>query len=342
MSLIDGQATILGSSLDKSARLVIQQEKQLPIETEDEAEVEITLGENGAIMEIEGSSLPKSWKDVADSLDQMRTGIAMIIGPTEVGKSALCTYLMNELLNRRRTVRVVDADIGQADVGPPATIASSTPILPKPTLSSLDPDRMFFVGHNTPSFVQSQVIHGIKRMLNSDNNGLTIINTDGWILGSEAIIYKSHLISTVKPDILVGIGSEESLNPILHTTTSHSILVEPSRAVLQRTRSDRKELRKSGYRRFLNGSTVHTLKLNNVKMQLRKNIREALFTGNLDLRNVLLGFLTDKGFLDQIGILERMTPSYLTVYSKVIHEPVTLELGYVRLSRDGSELGFLD
>ncbi|MGD0422144.1 MAG: Clp1/GlmU family protein [Candidatus Bathyarchaeia archaeon] len=341
LNLIDGHASILGAPLEKSARIVIQREKQLPVESIRKVEVEIALGANGAIIEIEGSSLPESWKNVANSLEAMGKGTAMIIGPSDAGKSALCTYLMNELIKRKCNVRVLDADIGQADIGPPTTIASSTATLPKPTLSYLEPDRMFFVGHNTPSFVQSQVLHGINRILSSESTGLTVINTDGWIRDSSAILYKKRLISAVKPDILVGIGSRSSLNPILQTTKTHKIIVESSRVILSRTRSERKQIRKSGYQRFLSNSTLQTFKLDNTKLRLRESVRQAFFEGNLDLTNVLLGFLNNKGFMKQIGILERMTPNYLTVYSRPIHQPVTIEFGYVKLSRDGSELGFL-
>jgi len=340
--LINGQARILGSPLNKSTRIVIQQEKQLPIESERGTEVEITLGEAGAIREIEGSSVPRSWKDVVDSIETLHEGIAMIIGPADTGKSTLCTYVMNELLIRRIKVRVIDADIGQADIGPPTTIASSTPSIPTPSLSELDPDRMFFVGHTTPGSVESKLLYGIKRMLNSDRDILTIINTDGWMLDSGAIVYKSQLISTVKPDIVIGIGPENNLHTLLDTTRTHWILAETSRAILPRTRIDRKEIRKSGYRRFLEGGSVHTLKLNDVKMQLRESIRKAFSARSSELNSVLIGLLDDEGFMHQIGILEIMAADHLRVYSKTVHNTTTLEFGYIKLSRDGSELGFVD
>jgi len=321
--------------------MIIQREKQLPVESTDGAEIEIAVGASGAMKEIEGSSLPDSWRNVVDSLEAMGEGIGMIIGSSDAGKSALCTYLMNELIKRRRNVRVLDADIGQADIGPPTTIASSTPNLPKPTLSHLEPSRIFFVGHNTPSFVQSKVLHGITSMLSSEYTGVTVVNTDGWVNDSAAILYKNRLISTVNPNILVGIGARDSLNPILQTTKTPTIIAESPRVILPRTRSERKQIRKCGYQRFLTNSTLHTFNLGNTKLRLRESIKQAISKSNLDLRNVLLGLLNDEGFLEQIGILERITPRLLTVYSRAVHQTATIEFGYVKLSRDGSELGFL-
>jgi polynucleotide 5'-kinase involved in rRNA processing len=117
--------------------------------------------------------------------------------------------------------------------------------------------------------------------------------------------------------------------------------VESSQAVLPRTRGERKQIRKSGYQRFLTNGALHNFKLDNTKLRLRENIRQAFSKGNLDLTNVVLGLLNDKGFMDQLGILEKVTSNHLTVYSRAVHQPVTIEFGYVKLSRDGTELGFL-
>lgn len=340
LTLTSGQANILGSQLNESTRIVVQHERQVPVESSGEAEIEIELGENGAIRETDGSTIPKSWLGIVHSLNSMREGKAMIIGPADAGKSTLCTYLMNELLNRNIQVQVIDADIGQADIGPPTTIASSTPSSPTPTLSGLDPQRMFFVGHTTPSFVKSKVFNGINRVLSSDRSCLTIINTDGWILDSEAIIYKSQLISTAKPDIVIGIGPEKNLAPILGVTRTHWIQAETSKAILPRTRNDRKEIRKRGYRRFLDGSTVHTLKLSDVKIHMREDVRQAFTRHSSELHNLLVGMLDTRGFVYQIGILQTVTADYLRVYSRTVRKHIILELGYVKLSRDGAELGF--
>jgi polynucleotide 5'-hydroxyl-kinase GRC3/NOL9 len=341
LTVTSGQAHILGSQLNESTRIVVQNERQLPLESRGEAEIEIELRENGAISETDGSTIPRSWTRIVHSLSSMRECKAMIIGPADAGKSTLCTYLMNELLNRNIQVRVIDADIGQADIGPPTTIASSTPSSPTPTLSGLDPQRMFFVGHTTPSFVKGKVFNGINHMLSSDRSGLTIINTDGWILDSEAIIYKSQLISAAKPDIVIGIGQEKSITPILDVTGTHWIEAETSNAIFPRTRNDRKEIRKIGYRRFLDGSTVHTLKLNEVRIRMGEDERKQnLIKHSSELHNLLVGLLDSRGFTYHIGILQTVTTDYLRVYSRAVRKPIILELGYVKLSRDGSELGF--
>ena len=341
-TLTRGRAKIFEAPLVQYTNMVVQRDKQLSIESEDVAEIELALSRTGEIMEMDGSCVPKSWRKLVDILTNIDKGIVMIIGPSDVGKSTLCTYVMNVLINRRRHVRVLDADIGQAEIGPPTTISTSTPTRPSPTLAHLEPERMYFVGHNTPSFVQSRVLEGIKRMLCPDFRGVTIVNTDGWVHDAAAIMYKRELISTVNPDKLVGIGPIDSFNSVVHTTKIHPLVVESPEVILIRTRRERKEIRRIGYQRFLARSTSYTLKLDNVKLKLRKSIMEAFSKRNINMSNVILGFLNDKGFLDQIGILESMTRSNLTVYSRRNHQPVIIEFGYVRLARDGTEQGYLD
>ena len=340
LKLVHGHATVLGAPLVQSSNIVIQRDKQLPIESGDEAKIEITIDSTGSIMEVDGSSLPKSWKDVVNLLADLGKAIVMIIGPSDAGKSTLCTYIMNSLIIRRREVRVIDADIGQADIGPPTTIASSAPTMPKLGLVQLEPERMFFVGHVTPSFVQEKVFRGIRRILRSDCRGVTIVNTDGWVRDAAAILYKKRLISTVNPDKLVGIGPRNSLNPFLHSTKSDPIMVESSKVTLPRTRIQRKEIRRRGYQRFLTNSIVQTIKLDNTKMRVKKTFTHWGLSGPLS--KVILGFLDIEGFMIQIGILESITGNHLTVYTRRIHRPVTVEFGFVRLARDGTELGFLE
>jgi len=342
LKLFGEHATILGAPLDQSSNIVIQRGKQLPIESEDESEVEITIGRTGNIMELNGSSIPESWKSVVNLLADSGKAIILIIGPSDAGKSSLCTYILNSLIIRRREVRVLDADIGQADIGPPTTLASSAPTTPRPSLIQLEPERMLFVGHVTPSFVQEEMFQGIKRMLSSDRRGITIVNTDGWVYEDAAILYKKRLISIVNPDHLVGIGPRISLNPILHQTKFDTIMVQSPTVTLPRSRIQRKEIRRSGYRRFLTNATVHTLRLDNTRIKLRRSITQPCSRGLVNLSKALLGFLDENGFMVQIGILERMTHNHLTAYSRRIHQPVSIKFGYVRLARDGTELGFLE
>ena len=341
LAFVSGEASVLGAPLSRSDHIVIRQEKQVPVEAKSETNIELKVGVGGEITEIDGSSLPKSWKAAAESLGAMTNGIAIIIGPTEVGKSALCTYILNQLLDTRTRVQIIDADIGQADIGPPTTIASSIPYRPVPSLTELIPERIIFVGHTSPSTVQSKVINGIKRMI-TDSKALVIINTDGWTLEPEAIRYKINLISAIKPESIVAIGPAVALRPILDAAQTMCISAEASQAILPRSRNDRKRLREAAYQRFLQGSTTQTLPIHNLRIQLRASIQESFIRREPKLNNTLVGLLDEESYLHQIGVLTRISENTVQLYSRSTHNMTTLEVGYVKLSTNGQELGYLD
>jgi polynucleotide 5'-hydroxyl-kinase GRC3/NOL9 len=334
VALLSGYATVLGATLKNE--LIISSEKQLPIEAKSDSEFEILLGKYGQVKEIKYSSLPKSWASAADTLTLMEEGSVIIVGPSDVGKSTLCTYLMNELLNRTFRPVIIDADIGQADIGPPTIVASATPNAPVPSLTGLEPDRMMFIGHTNPSAAEPRIINGIKRLMTCHNGPITIINTDGWTVDFDALSYKSRMISTIKPDIVIGIGSKTELQPIMNATQAEWIFVEPSHALLPRSRNARREHRTYGYRRFLEGGTIHTISLKLLKLNpVIHHFRAS------DLHNLITGLLDERGYLLHIGVLTKLEESSLRVFARSVLGVTSIELGYVKISMDGSELGYL-
>ena len=342
LRLLSGEATVLGAPLEHGRKLVVRQEKQLPIEAKSEVDVEIILGESGKIFEIEGGTIPASWRSAVEAIAEMAQGKVLVIGATDVGKSTLCTYLTNELLKRGLRLRLIDADIGQADIGPPTTIASATPAGFLSSLVDLNPDAMIFIGHTSPSQVETQLIEGIKRLGNQDQQSLTIINTDGWALDPEAILYKIKLITATEPDLVVGLATGTELQPILSGSRAISINVEAPEIVLTRSRSDRREIRIAGYRRFLDGGTTRTLPLRKVKVRMPKGFPPLQSRYSRELSNLIVGLLDEKGYLLQIGVLLDFGTGLLKVYSRPIEGVREIELGYVKLSTDGVELGYLE
>jgi polynucleotide 5'-hydroxyl-kinase GRC3/NOL9 len=340
--ILTGQANILGASVENARNITVQSEKQLPIHAISDSEIELTLHESKPITEIEGSIIPKSWQNAVEMLLEMREGIALIIGSTDVGKSTFCTYALNRFLTKKMNVRVIDADIGQADIGPPTTIASATPTSSVFSLTELIPEKVVFVGHTTPSAVESKIIGGIRRLTHPDSQEFTIVNTDGWLLDSRAINYKSRMILTVRPNIVVGIGPTSTLNPVLDVSRTNWISVEAPKSVLARSRNARKEIRELTYYHFLQGGDIKTIDLNTVKMRLRATTRQAFSRRSSKLKNLLIGLLDAEGFMLQIGVLVGIEPNSIHIYTRSVENVRILEFGYVKLTADGVEIGNVD
>jgi len=341
--LLDGRGRILGAPLEHE-RIIIRKEKQLPIEAITEIELEILRSELGTILEIEGSSIPASWNAAAETLAEMNGGRAVIVGAGDVGKSTLCTYLTNKLLERGLKLRVVDADVGQADIGPPTTVGSAVPSNRFiSSLADLKPEALIFIGDTSPSRVENKLIKAIRRLADNQHEkpAITIINTDGWTLDSYAILYKIKMISSIQPDLVLELSTGNELQPILSGSRARSLKVEAANEVLIRSRRDRRVIRTSGYRRFLNGASVRTLPLSEVEVLMPNGRTPLRAPFNPKLKNVIVGLLDENGYLNQIGILLGLEKTFVKLYSRPA-DVRRIELGYLKLSKGGSELGYVE
>ncbi|MGA2626409.1 MAG: Clp1/GlmU family protein [Candidatus Bathyarchaeia archaeon] len=338
--LLDGQASILGAGIQSHQRTTVMDEKQLPIETAQHANLEIALGKSAEIFEVQGSTIPRSWSLAAEALAEMNRGKVAVIGPTDVGKSTLCVYLVNRLLGQK--LSIVDADVGQTDFGPPTTIARAEPKNSITSLTELLPDARIFIGHTSPAQVKGKLIDGIQRLSAGAEDSLTIINTDGWITDPEAIQYKIDLIARIKPDLVIGLGFGNELQPILAGSRAQSMTVEPANEVLSRSKSDRRKIRVNGYRKFLDGGSMRTFTLREVQVSIPEKLSFLAKSKGSELRNLIVGLLDENRYLVQIGVLLTFEPGTVRVYCKPAEEIRTIELGYLKLSTNGNELGFVD
>ena len=341
LRLIGGLASALEAPLG-SRKLVVRQERQLPIETTSEADLEIVLGGSGTIFEVPGSTIPRSWHSALDALVEMQQGRILIVGATDVGKSTLSTFLANGLLKEQISCQIVDADIGQADIGPPTSVGSAITSSFLSSLVDLDPLALIFIGDTSPNHVQLKLLDGIRLISGYQKAPLTIINTDGWVLDHEAIIYKVKLIDAVRPDLVLGIAAGGELEPIMSKISAMSMRIEAPTTILPRSQSDRRQIRTSGYRRFLNGGATRVYPTRAIRLELPIGVSSVETTRMSQLRNLIVGLLNDQGFLLQIGVLLSLDDNSLRVYSRAVDHLAGIELGYVKLSTDGAELGYLE
>jgi polynucleotide 5'-hydroxyl-kinase GRC3/NOL9 len=339
--LLTGKAGALGAPLENRT-VIIRRERQLPIETTNEAFLEILLGKSGSVFEADGSTIPGSWHSALEALVEMKQGKVVIIGATDMGKSTLSAFLLNGLLRNLVDSRMVDADIGQADIGPPTTMGSANPRAYLSSLVELEPSALIFVGHTSPSRVQPKLLEGVRRLSSESQRSLTIINTDGWVLDPEAIVYKAELIEAVRPDLVLAMAVGGELESIISKTSIASMRIEAPATILTRSRSDRREIRTAAYRRFLDGGKTRTYSLRETGVRLPPGLTLAQLAGDSELRNLLVGLVDEEGFLLQIGVLLGLEKESVRVYSRSADSLKEIELGYVKLTTDGVELGYLE
>lgn len=264
--LLSGEVEVLGAPLKPDLKMVIREGKRIPLEVKTNAQFDLTLSEKATVDEVEGSTIPVSWKNAADEVLRLAKPVSvMVVGGVDSGKTSLCTYLANRALKEKRRVTIIDADLGQSDVGPPSTIGSCR--LTKPVIDPFEmgADNICFIGATSPSGVMSKVIEGITSMIDRTTKrgvDVLIINTDGWIEGEDAVRYKIALAKQVKPNLLVGIQEQSELTFLLGALTeTQKLAVESSSAVRKRDREERKLLRELGYKKYLKGARAESFPL---------------------------------------------------------------------------------
>jgi polynucleotide 5'-hydroxyl-kinase GRC3/NOL9 len=148
-----------------------------------------------------GMQIPESWDAAAKSIVEA-SGIALVVGKVNAGKSTLTRYLLRVGSDRGLRTAVVDADLGQSNFGPPACLSLAF-LSSSASVSSI---ALRFVGATSPAGHLLQVTVGVKLLVERARAGgadLVIVDTSGMIQGPHGTLLKRHKIELVCPDHLL-------------------------------------------------------------------------------------------------------------------------------------------
>ena len=222
----DGLCRVFGGLFQ---RFEVPPHKQYPVEGPAVLRIE-----SGSVVFVKGTAIPQDWNIET-------SGVVALLGPTDAGKSSLSTYLLNTHVAQGRRVCVVDADVGQSDIGPPGFVAYSCTSAPTPHISALEPQDGYFIGSTNLQGVEELLVAGVVwslRKAAAQYPHLVVINTPGWTAGRGLQLLKALVDATGAAPINIG----EYVLP--------GLLVSKSPYVLPRGPQERKELRNQAYRRY--------------------------------------------------------------------------------------------
>lgn len=275
VEVVSGEAEAFGFILSSAGKIVIREGKRLPFLVKKPATFNILLGENASIEEVDETTIPLSWQKAREELLSFPTTpvTAMVLGAVDSGKTSFCTYLVNNLVQAKLKVAVLDVDIGQSDIGPPCTISYAFVKKPVTDLFNLKAENAYFVGVTSPSKVIEKVIDGLtslEKEILTDSPDFVVVNTDGWVEGEEAASYKARLVKQLNPNIVFYIQEQEETAPIPNTLEKpRKVVVDSSSKIRHRSREKRQSLRELGYVKYLKNAKVRSLPLN--WMQIEEN-----------------------------------------------------------------------
>ncbi len=348
VAIVSGKAQVFGFQIVNSRRIVIREGKRLPFEIEETAEFDLVLGADADFHEVEGSTIPRSWKAACELAREItkKPRVIMILGGVDSGKSSFCTYLANRMVTVGSRVAVLDEDLGQSDIGSPATVAYVTLTEPVTDLFALTLTNAIFVGATSPATVTDKTIEAVallkQEIVDNAAAEYLMVNTDGWTSGEEAVFFKLQLAKAIKPDIVFCLeksGLAVSQCATLHTALAgfRQMRVESPRAVRERDGEHRKTLRELSFTKYLERAKVRGFPLNEVTVERDEDYRLIM---EQRAENLLVAFYDrQKRFLG-IGVLRSVDydKKNLRILSAIAQKPATLRLGKVRIDKDLREI----
>jgi polynucleotide 5'-hydroxyl-kinase GRC3/NOL9 len=213
-------------------------------------------------MEISG---PKEWYTLLDVLKEEK-GIAILLGATDTGKSTLTKFLIFNLCQKGLKVALIDADIGQSFLGPPATIGLSVFKSDPDWQLVLTPPEIFFVGSITPEGNCPIHLKGVKRMADkaaSHGVDVILVDTTGFILGEKGIELKRRKLDLLSPRFILALQKSDELEPILEHYKENAlprILRLPlSEQVRSRSMEERRTYRTDKFQEYFKHSVIQEL-----------------------------------------------------------------------------------
>lgn len=87
---------------------------------------------------------------------------------------------------------------------------------------------------------------------------------------------------------------------------------------------------------------MRTFTLREVQLSIPESLSFLGKSKGSELSNLIVGLLDQNQYLVQIGVLLAFEPGTARVYCKPAEGIRTIELGYLRLSTNGNELGFVE
>ncbi len=272
VSLLSGKISVLGAPLRIGEKLVVKEGKRLPLWVKKKVAVELMLGDGAFVNEVDEGTVPSSWEHTSkEILSLNKPVIVMVVGGMDSGKTSFCTFLVNGALMNRWRTSIIDADLGQSDVGPPSTVGFNFVTERVKDLFDIDAQDAVFVGSTSPSGAINKVIEGLTQLKDRVMEAgvdFLVINTDGWIEGEEAAAYKVRLVEEVGPSAVVGMQRNNELTPILNALHNTRVFVMDVPQLIQpRSREKRKLLRELSYKKYLKGAKTQSFSLSWVKVE---------------------------------------------------------------------------
>lgn len=267
------------------------------------------------------------WQAALDAIrDTPGAGRVAVLGRTGSGKSTLVTWIGRSLAETEPTGRL-DADPGQARIGPPGTVG-----LGREPGAADAPLALRFVGATSPARHLLAMAVGLERLARRAGElGIArlVMDPPGFLDYPSGHSFHYRLIELLDPDHLVvvdGASLAPALTPLRRRGRPMMHEVDPSPAVVERSRAERRAYRERRFRAALRGARLRTLPPG-IPVHGAVPDEESAWSGRL------VGLLDREGFLLRLGVAEGRSDGRLRIRAKPVamSEVASLEVGTGRI-----------
>lgn len=214
----------------------------------------------------------QDWQKLVNRI-VMPQQIVLVIGATDAGKSTFCRFLVDSALTEGLKTALVDADVGQSQIGPPTTIGikSLTPEM-VPVQFDGTADQLYFVGDLSPRPCYLETLTGTRLMIDKAREtkaDFIVVDTTGYIHDPPAVSLKQHKIELIRPNHLVSIGRAIELEQITACYNQqawidlHHLL--PHRSVRPKSSNTRSRYRKTRFDAYFSESSVQQIPFKQIR-----------------------------------------------------------------------------
>jgi polynucleotide 5'-hydroxyl-kinase GRC3/NOL9 len=285
-------------------------------------------------------------------------GVAVMLGDADTGKTTTATAIANAAVRVGYRTIVVDTDIGQSDIGPPATVGVAEARRPIRRMSQLSADAAYFVGDTQPQGVYRYLVEGAVRSVawaRARMAEVTVVDTTGWVEGTAAVAGKVRKIRRIEPRHVVALQRGGELEPILARLPPGTIAhrLRPSGGVRARSRDTRRTARTGRFWRYFVPARLHVLDLaalpcDRLVIHAGRAIPQACMLSQIPapaLRHLLVGLADGEGWLRAMASVVEVAPVGQTVSVvaplRSLAEVSKLQWGVLRVAPAGTEEGRL-
>lgn len=242
----------------------------------------IDEGDRGVGQEIR---IPEAWQKVANEIAQ-EPGIVVLLGASDTGKTTLGRFLIGAWRRKGIPVALVDGDIGQSTIGPPACVGLAF-FPPSAEITNFErsnftfevfksppPLALRFVGATSPPGHFLPLLVGLKKLVDRAvrlHAEIILVDTTGLVHGQAGRILKFQKIDLLHPRYLLALQRTDELEVLLaphEKRTGLKIYRLPTAGeATNKSREARRAHRERKFQEYFQGSRLLSLSLKGVELQ---------------------------------------------------------------------------